>query len=299
MKQTYILSLITVAILSVFASCDIVTDPIQQRSNGGGDTSSTDTNTIDVQPLLNVLVEDFTGQKCGNCPEAADELKVLKDTYGDRVVGLSVHAGFFADHTKFGIQVDDILRIDDGQATFDYFQVVSNPNGMVSRTDFGSGKVVGFPKWFESVNILAPSGQEVLAPVSIVIDASYNESDGKITANVSGKFFENISSDLKITVLVSEDKLEAPQYFYKDISGRTEEGWEYDYIHDHVLRTFATNYLGDDLFAGGVVENDTFNKDYTIQTDSKWLKENLYVVVFISDSDNRVLHVDEVHPSLN
>ena len=43
------------------------------------------------QTHRNILVEDFTGHLCGNCPEAAHELDQLHDIYGDTLIVISIH----------------------------------------------------------------------------------------------------------------------------------------------------------------------------------------------------------------
>ena len=43
-----------------------------------------------------VLVEEFTGVRCVNCPAGASELENLKGIYGERLVIVSIHAGDFS-----------------------------------------------------------------------------------------------------------------------------------------------------------------------------------------------------------
>ena len=43
-----------------------------------------------------VLVEEFTGVRCVNCPAGASELDNLRGIYGDRLVVVSIHTGDFS-----------------------------------------------------------------------------------------------------------------------------------------------------------------------------------------------------------
>ena len=43
-----------------------------------------------------ILLEDYTGHKCGNCPRAAEKAEELKEIYGDQLIPIAIHAGFFA-----------------------------------------------------------------------------------------------------------------------------------------------------------------------------------------------------------
>ena len=41
-----------------------------------------------------VLLEDFTGQRCINCPKANDEIHALQEQYGaDTVIAVAIHSG--------------------------------------------------------------------------------------------------------------------------------------------------------------------------------------------------------------
>ena len=57
-----------------------------------------------------VLLEDFTGQRCVNCPMAADEIHKLQEQYGeDVVIAVSIHSGPLGFHTNprfYGLATD-------------------------------------------------------------------------------------------------------------------------------------------------------------------------------------------------
>ena len=65
--------------------CDVIDQPF--KNGGPQDTTST-------AQLRNVLIEDFTGHRCKNCPKASKEIEALVDAFGaDRIIGLAIHAG--------------------------------------------------------------------------------------------------------------------------------------------------------------------------------------------------------------
>lgn len=44
----------------------------------------------------NILIEDFTGQTCRNCPETAEVIHQLQQTYGDSaVIAVGIYSGPF------------------------------------------------------------------------------------------------------------------------------------------------------------------------------------------------------------
>ncbi len=77
-----------IVVIIIIVSCDYVQDanpPIEP-------TAGPVDNTI----YKKVLVEDYTGHKCGNCPAAAEVLTALESQYPGKIVPLAIHAGFFA-----------------------------------------------------------------------------------------------------------------------------------------------------------------------------------------------------------
>ena len=56
---------------------------------------------LDLEEVLaksekNVLIEDFTGQRCTNCPNAAQKIHEFQEQYGkDRVIAVAIHGGGF------------------------------------------------------------------------------------------------------------------------------------------------------------------------------------------------------------
>ena len=61
------------------ASCDYIDEPF--RNPGGGGTATANGDTV-LQTERAVLVEDFTGHQCKNCPKASKVLKQLDSLYG-------------------------------------------------------------------------------------------------------------------------------------------------------------------------------------------------------------------------
>ena len=58
-------------------SCDYVSNTIEPNSNNGGGNQITDTTKV----YRKVLIEDYTGHRCGNCPAAARTLKRIDSIY--------------------------------------------------------------------------------------------------------------------------------------------------------------------------------------------------------------------------
>lgn len=59
-----------------------------------------DDRFIEVEPVevaKRVLIEDFTGQRCVNCPNASEMIESLQEQYGaENVIAVGIHSGPFS-----------------------------------------------------------------------------------------------------------------------------------------------------------------------------------------------------------
>ena len=88
-----------------------------------------------------VLLEEFTGQMCTNCPEAQRRISSMKEQYGDQLVVVGIHAG------NFGLAESDYgslgLMQPEGDEYATRWNIESYPAGVIDRT---SG-VLNAPDW--------------------------------------------------------------------------------------------------------------------------------------------------------
>jgi len=76
----------------------------------------------DIQPVVPggdriVLLEEFTGKGCTNCPKGSREIENLLAIYDSNLVVVSIHAGFFANPDFFDLGQYD-LRTEEGENIF-------------------------------------------------------------------------------------------------------------------------------------------------------------------------------------
>ena len=95
MKETYYLFL-SLFILSLTFSCDVI-----EKDN------FTDPNAGFSWLGKKVLIEDFTGFKCTNCPQASKELKNIEELYPEKVVGIAmIQKDLCKDLQKFKLKLN-------------------------------------------------------------------------------------------------------------------------------------------------------------------------------------------------
>ena len=77
----------------------------------------------------NVLLVDFTGQRCVNCPKANEEIESLQRQYGgDTVIAVAIHSGYFGVHNS-PTQVG--LATDLGDTYYNHWGVEYQPTGVI------------------------------------------------------------------------------------------------------------------------------------------------------------------------
>jgi hypothetical protein len=265
-----------------FTACDKVEGPYKKDTTGGGGNDTT--------LVRKVLVEDYTGHKCGNCPRASKALYDLKAIYGDRLIIMAVHAGTFATvfppgapyytydfRNPTGVELDTDFGI----------SVAGNPNGMVNRREVNGSVIVSSTQWADEVATVLTSTAPV--PASITIETTYNSVTRELQADIKTKFFEDLSDAYRLSVYMLEDSIVNWQKDY-DVTPNDVP----DYVHREVLRGSMNGTYGDIVTntAAGSESDFTFNA--TLGTD--WNENKMYILAFLhNDTTREIIQVEQKH----
>ncbi len=210
-----------------------------------------------------VLLEDFTGQKCTNCPNANELIETLQNDFGDNLVVVGIHGGplgFKGSAKLLG------LATEVGDEYYTHWSLEYQPVGLINRqgaTDFAS--------WTTKIN------EEIKKPttVNLSLVAATDGKDIDITTSVLGTEGETVG---KLQVYVLEDSITAMQLM-------PDKTPNYEYVHNHVFRMAANGTWGEDIT---VEEGETIKKSVTVPLNSAWNKDNLSIVAFVYN-DNGVV----------
>jgi thiol-disulfide isomerase/thioredoxin len=235
-------------------------------------------NTVP-ERVKRVLLEDFTGQKCVNCPTAHEIAETLHGLYGDDLVTVAVHAGFFATPASAPYTYD--FRTTAGNEYETFFSVQTYPTGMVNRVNTGGNYLIDKDGWGTAAAL--EFEKETALEVTIKPSSSANSISGEIELY----FFEDFNTQAKIQIYVIEDNIVKPQV--------TPEGDDLEYNHMHVLRGAINGSWGEVLtsnsFAAEERTSITFS-NYPIGDD--WNTDELYLVAYVYDATTlEVLQVNK------
>ena len=283
MKRVISILVIIAMAAFIFQACDKIEEPYL-RNDGGHDPGDT-TGTA----VRKVLLEDYTGHKCVNCPGASFVGHELKAQYGEQLVLVAVHAGFFAEPNSTGLYTTD-FRTDAGNEYFDFFQIIANPNGMVNRVGEGQDRVIGETEWPSTV------GAEVAkAPVATIeITGSYNTISRVLGTSLSIKFLSDLPGKYRVCAMITEDSIIAPQ-MNNDPSIGPSPDWE-DFVHMHVLRGNINGTWGNLITDEDIVSGS----EYTVQCanydiDADWDDQQCHIVAFVFNTETfEIVQAEEV-----
>ena len=93
MKKINLIVTLTI-LLCAFVSCDKIEGPYITPD----ESVETNVEFPDIDPATvfrKVLIEEYTGHRCTNCPDGHRELASLHERYGDSLVAIGIHAGSF------------------------------------------------------------------------------------------------------------------------------------------------------------------------------------------------------------
>jgi len=279
MKKHILRYLPFVIIIFWLQSCDIVEPPyVEQTGQCGHDNLSV--------PIKKILLEDYTGFKCGNCPEAHEQLQELINIYCDHIVPVSLHVGYFATPSSVPPYTTD-FRTEAGNEYNDYFgaDAAGLPVGMVNRTEYNGTRLLAPDAWAGAI-----AAQLEQPPVlDVRIQNSYDSASRKVTSQINISFLSDINDQLYLNVWLVEDSIVDYQKDYRynppDIP---------DYVHRYVMRGAINGTWGEEILSSRASTGQIINKSYTFTLDSAYNQWHCHIVAFVYRyQDKTVLQADD------
>lgn len=235
-------------------------------------------DTIDFFALYqrNILIEDFTGQNCVNCPNATDLIASMQEMLGhDRVVAVGIHSG------PLGVKPEknaEGLATDLGDIYYNYWKIEMQPYGVIDRSD----GPLGTDLWTAKINWDLADEQWPATQCNIFINTTKSNTIHVTLAGMKGIV------NGKLQLWLTEDNIQA---FQKMPDGTTNNA----YVHNHVLRDAVNDAWGDDCT---VTQGQLWERDYAYTLNDAWKPENISIVAFVYN-DNGVVQATKVKLNTN
>lgn len=271
--------------LIILASCDIIEHPvlpysISYREDLYGPAPTFEAATDFSQ---NVLIEDFTAHKCGNCPDAAVIADEILEAHPGDVVLVGVHAGPLADASSEPF-VTDWTNFESNYF-WDQLDFQANPLGRVNRIG-GVGNFYAPTVWAAETEAMLDNP----SPLSLQMSVNFSAENNHLNVHVNGQFNADFSGSTHLVVLITESNMVDYQLWY----GNDPEVVP-DYEFKHVLRGSVSGPEGLN-FSENATSGTTIQKDYTYGWNNFWVVENCHVVALVyNDATGEIMNVMEAH----
>lgn len=274
-----IFSLLIVAIAFIAFSCDEIDKPYVNDNSGGGGTTTD-------QVVRKVLIEEFTGHRCVNCPSGHLIVDELLEEYGDTVISIAIHSGFLSTPTSSPFEAD--YRTTAGDDITSNYNVQLYPAALINRAE--QGTTYDMDSWKSTVRSLLYQD----ATLSIDITPSYNEGASTLDATIDITMLTAGSDNLNICVFVTESGIVSAQS--NNDTNISEDDVILDYEHNHMLRGSMNGSWGELITNAEYAVNDEFTFTYEGFDASGMNADNMSIVAFVfNQQTHEVLQAEEIH----
>ncbi len=217
-----------------------------------------------------VLIEDFTGQRCVNCPNATATIAQLQASYPEgSVVAVAIHSGDFARSLR-GTPYPFLTEI--GDEYYNYWHLDHQPVGMVNRQS---------PSEYSEWGTQVYNQLQQKASLELSIIPFFEEDSRNLSISVEG-YGRDGDVDGKLQLWLTEDSLVAFQIMPDGNTNR-------EYVHNHVFRTAVNGAWGTDF---STREGEYTEMEFQYSLPDDWDARHIHVVAFVY-TDNGVEQVVE------
>lgn len=268
-------------------------------SNIASETTYVQTGTLPLAPLRVVLLEDVSGVRCVNCPDAANIIENIKNANPGRMNSITIHPNTpslqvftrpLNNPDKNAVSKFDFRTTMGGDIVSNLGIPGSLPSGYINRKLF-AGKNARFIDRTEWANFFAAEKDSV-PPVDIKVEGKVE--GNQVVAKVDLTFLQDLTGDYNLSLFLLEDSIVDVQEYQDGAQVK------YDpvYVHKHVLRDMFTSSNGEKLngsVIGGqtvvLVKGRVIEKTFSKELKADWRKEKIEILAAVHrGSDNVVVH---------
>ena len=260
-----------------FSSCDKINTPYATVKTPHVTDTIIDWDTV--VPVKRVLLEDYTGHKCVNCPEASVIAHSLEDADSGKVIVLAVHAGYQAlpgtgEYTAdYRSAAGEIWNVDFGINSI-------NPQGMLNRKVYGSSVILSKDVWSNDVATALTETPKLLMMASI----AYDSTTRIVKFIVYSHFTDTLSGSFNLTVCVAEDSLISGQKNNNPAVGTTPD--IHNYVFKDVLRGAINGTYGE-VLTTSADPKITYKGTFSFPLVAAWVPKNCWILAFVSKTDTK------------
>jgi hypothetical protein len=231
----------------------------------------------------NVVLEEFTGIKCGFCPDGHKKANDLSAANPGRILAINIHAGGYASPNSN--QKD--FRTSEGSAIASRSGLRGYPAGQLNRRIF-AGETTRATSRFDWATYAGIVMGEV-SPVNVAAKATFTESTREVQVVVETYYTaDSDKSEQRLHIAMIQDSI---MEFQSGASYNPSQILNARYVHMHALRKFLTEENGVKIknTTKGSFSQDTFY--YTVPAQIVNIPatlKHMHFVAFVADGIENV-----------
>ncbi|HZK08356.1 MAG TPA: Omp28-related outer membrane protein [Bacteroidales bacterium] len=228
--------------------------------------------------LRQVLLEEFTGHRCVNCPEASLMVHQLAASLDHRLIIYNVHSGNFAEpqlntcfNTDFRSTVGNKLNLD--------FGIWAYPSAMIDRVKKQGMYTILKGDWEGMVT------DELAKPnvANLKLVSTWFPKLSTVTIAVETEFLVETVGEYRLAVYLVEDSIISPQLNNKPQIGADTL---MNYVHHNVLRDAINGTYGEYVTEStGLVSGEIYTKRYNYTVNPDWNIEHCNLIAYLGKYD--------------
>lgn len=233
-----------------------------------------------------LLIMEFTGNNCSNCPIGAKTVEEISEDEPGRVITVGMHPKGTTYTTpmlnKYDPQNPYIQDFgsDIATAMMSYY----NPSAFPSAVFNGNVLSGSIDDW----QTRAFDALKSPAAMTIAASCDFDRESRSLTVGYDIDFTNNVSDELNVSVWVMENDIHGTQLMP---DGKP----NYEYVHNHVLRTSLTGDWGTPLDGRAFDSDSKVSGKASGTLDAAWDSLHCQAVVFVTRrSDHEVLQATAV-----
>lgn len=300
MKRLLIASLLLAGI-GFYSSCDKVDNPYPESTSStldwslypGGDSTAYvnaglwPTFTDNTNTLRNVLIEDFTGHKCVNCPLSTANMEQLIATNPARIFGVAIHssANGLGAFQEVDAEYPEELFCDQGLEIGNFFGTIPG-SSFIGNPAFCVNRVKANDQYTSNAGSAISNKTTTCLASALKVNIQavsnyFSTTRGLFLHTEVDKVDQTLTSELGLVVYVIEDSLIGPQIVPTSMDP---DGKDEAYIHREILRgCIDGRAFGRTLGTADLNTNGKYYVNYSYRVPDELEVENMHLVIYVYD----------------
>ena len=264
---------------------------------GAAAVDSTYMEPVPAPQPRNVLVEEFTGQSCSNCPAGHDLLESLANSPANvghvNIIGLYQNDNSNLTAPVAGSVNDfrtDLACEIAKYSTIDGATIGSIPCAFIDRTLLDNNTIVGRAAWSSTID----AERALPDSINLTVTSKYDSVSNTATIKATVEYVHAFSVPQTLTVVVVEDSIIDKQEFPSPPLTSYPGGINDHYVFTNVFRAMVSFApTGNPILASVPVKQpgQAYWRKYSYKPNPGYKVKNCRVIAFVSNANGKDHHV--------